>query len=289
MSFAISCGIYNANKKEGFQYEPPPTTVIAFHWMTTLCGIVLGAGLFLFGMSFTLGLWVTVGGGVGTIIFWILYMVYFFKSDHYKMNHNALSASQLAAMWEHGAATCPYVDIHGTGYYIRTYRRNGETKRKHVSCETRPYRVDSQPHCVDGTVFYDITNEGLKRGGGYRVYTDVKYTAANEESNQYVIAAQNTALRCLQDQSDVHGETIHTKNGILGVYDLVLVTRDGKLPSFMGKNKARAAGVFFCGVVYCYQVSRIPVVRQTIYKTNVTFITNNLDYSVCSAMGKCEP
>ena len=214
-------------------------------------------------------------------------MVYFFKSDHYKMNHNALSPNQLADMWNLGATTCPYVDIHCTGYYIRTYRSDGKTKKKHVSCKTRAYRVDSQSLCEDGTTFYDITVEGLKKGGGYRVYNDVKFTAANEASNQYMVAAKNAALSCLQRQSGVHGETIHTKNGIVGVSDLVLVTRDGKLPSFLGKHKARAAGVFFCGVVYCYQVSRIPVLRQTISKSNVTFVTKNLD-GVCPAMGSCD-
>ena len=45
LSFAISAGIYASSKKEGFSYESPPATVIAFHWMCVFCGVALGASI----------------------------------------------------------------------------------------------------------------------------------------------------------------------------------------------------------------------------------------------------
>ena len=45
LSFAISAGVYAASKEEGFSYDSPPATVIAFHWVCVFCGVALGASI----------------------------------------------------------------------------------------------------------------------------------------------------------------------------------------------------------------------------------------------------
>ena len=68
---------------------------------------------------------------------------------------------------------------------------------------------------------------------------------------------------------------------------MLFLTKDGKKPAAVSKGRAIAAGIFFCGITYSYEISRIPILRQKVYKNNVSLIKENLD-GMCDIMGACE-
>ena len=289
LGFAVPCGQYNSSKLDGFTYESPPATVIAFHWMCFFCGLGLGAGLFIWSCAFIPGLLVTVVSGILLLIFWICYMVFFFTSDEFKMGGDASTLQTLNDMWDTSEKGCPYITLTGTGHYYDYYWSDGKRKSRRISCRTNSFFINSDRYCTDETTYIRPAVEELKRGGGFRVYTDVQYEFAEETtaaSTAYLNQMQLDALSCVKQESRVYDPDVEVATGVTGVFSQMLVTHDGKAPKGVSRGRGIAAGIFFCGVAYSYQVSKIPVLRQTILKTNVTLVESET-VNICSVMGNC--
>ena len=289
LGFAVPCGQYNSSKLDGFSYESPPATVIAFHWMCFFCGLGLGAGLFIWGSRFVPGLLVTIVSGILLLIFWICYMVFFFTSDEFKMGGDVSTLQRLNEMWDISRKDCPFITLTGTGHYYEYYWRDGKRKSRRVSCRTGSFDISSDDYCTDETEYTRPSVEEAKRGGGFRVYTDVKYEFAEETSSAsttYLNAMLSGALSCVK-REDVLDPDVELAAGVTGVLSQMLVTHDGKAPKGVSRGRGIAAGIFFCGVAYSYQVSKIPVLRQTILKTNVTLVETIGSDSICNVIGRC--
>ena len=285
LGFAVPCGQYNSSKLDGFSYESPPATVIAFHWMCFFCGLGLGAGLFIWGSRFVPGLLVTIVSGILLLIFWICYMVFFFTSDEFKMGGDVSTLQRLNEMWDISRKDCPFITLTGTGHYYEYYWRDGKRKSRRVSCRTNSFYISSDDYCTDETEYTSPSVEEAKRGGGFRVYTDVKYEFATGASTTYLNEMHFKAQSCVEQQQRVYDPDVELAAGVTGVLSQMLVTHDGKAPKGVSRGRGIAAGIFFCGVAYSYQVSKIPVLRQTILKTNVTL--EKSQYDICSTMGDC--
>lgn len=125
---AISAGIYNSSKLDGLTYSSPSAVVVAMHWVCMIVGIVFGIGLFLLKKSLLAGLLTSLLSGSALLLFWILYMVFFFISDEFKMSVDPISLDDLRKMWDVGESKCPYIGFSGTGYYRRSYYSNGRRR-----------------------------------------------------------------------------------------------------------------------------------------------------------------
>lgn len=288
LSFAIAAGVYGSSKQDEFTYESPSGLIIAFHWLCMLAGIALGVGLFLFSKSMLLGVLVTgIGGGV-FVIFWILYMVFFFIGDEFKMTANAISLEQLKTMWSDGQGKCPYIGVTGTGYYVDTSYSNGRRKSTRKTCWTDEAQIPTSDSCEDATVLQEVTESQMKKAKGFRVYTDVSYTLQADDEKT-LKAAQSDILGCFENNHKFLREPkIVIGGGIKGVGKDVFVTLDGKSPWYIDKGKGIAAGIFFCGVVYAYQVCMMPILRQTMVKKNVSLAAKIEPRDICDQMGNCD-
>ena len=289
LSFSIAAGVYGSSKQEEFTYESPSGLIIAFHWLCMIAGIALGVGLFLLSKSMVIGVLVSgIGGGV-LVIFWILYMVFFFIGDEFKMTANAISLEQLRGMWAEGQKKCPYVSVKGTGYYVDTSYSNGRRKSTRKTCWTDEGQIPTSDSCDDATVLQDVTESQMKKAKGFRVYTDVSYTLDDDDQMKLNLA-KGDILQCFEDKHKYLREPeIVIGGGIQGVGKDVFVTLDGKSPWYIDKGKGIAAGIFFCGVVYAYQVCMMPILRQTMVKKNVSLTDAPIDANaICSQMGNCD-
>ena len=289
---AIAAGVYNSSKLDGLTYNKPSVVIVAMHWVSMIMGIVLGIGLFLFSKSFLAGLLTTTIGGSLLLTMWILYMVFFFISDEFKMSVDAISLDELKAMWAVGESKCPYIGFSGTGYYLRSYHSNGRRRTTRQECWTNEVEIPTSDYCEDDTTFQEVTESQITEARGFRVYTDVSAELL-PESEDSVDDARMGVYSCYvsrRDHEDLHNPQIVVAPGVNGVSKEVFVTLDGKAPWFINRGKAIAAGIFFSGVVYAYQVCMIPVLRQTIVKKNVSLVNgyklNSED--ICARMGKCD-
>lgn len=135
-----------------------------------------------------------------------------------------------------------------------------------------------------------MTESQIKKARGFRVYTDVTAELL-EDSDMSLKAAQTDVYNCYvrrEDHGALHDPRLVVAPGVEGVSKEVFVTVDGESLWFINRGKAIAAGIFFSGVVYAYQVSMIPVLRQTIVKKNVSLVDKLNAQAICAGMGKCD-
>ena len=283
LSFAISAGIYSASKEDGFTYDTPPATVIAFHWVCIFCGVALGASICLIPKHRKAGGWLTGISLILMLSFYICYLIFFFSSEQFKKTHEAITLPELQTMWKQSLQICPYIGLTGSGSRLETHWYGGKApKVEKRTCFTKEFQMESDEYCKDETTLSDIASAETIPSTGYRVSTDVSFVFSDEQSQ----SALDNAVA--DGMSELNDKKILVAAGIPGLNKVVLVTNDGKLPPLIGKPHGIAAGVLFSGIVYSYRVSMIPMLKQVIAKTNVT-----IDYKpsspsdICDVMGTC--
>ena len=289
IGFGISAGLYNSSKEEGFSYEGPDATVIAFHWMCVIGGIGVGVSIFFCAISPVIGIWIGVISGGILLIFYILYIIWFTLSAQYKLSSDAvlINLADLQAQWNNSLETCPYIGVYGSALYWKASRSGG--KRYHLSCTTNELRMIPDDDCQDKTeLIKAIADVEEIPKTGYKVYTNVAYTFADVAyCNEGISRAKADGMGCLEQMSGLDTLEMRVTSGISDLSPAVLVTNDGKLPSFVSKARALSAVIFFAGVLYSYEVSKIPVLRQEFTKTNVN-VTYVRPTDACAVMGSCK-
>ena len=293
LAFSISCGQYNAQKDDRFEYFPPPNTVIAFHWMCCIFGTTLGVGLLLASFGGFWGLCLVVASSMFLLVFWICYMVFFFISDQFKMNDEAVTMGVLDGLWANMVKECPYADVYGTGEYVRTYYSSSNSRRKKKSrtpCRTKSFRVYSEKTCSDATTLVDLPANLFDDVPAVRVIHEVYPTFASDEEDYYLVKAKDLARDCVRNNNDrVSSAKGNVAYGVEPVPSMLFLTKDGAKPAAVSKGRAIAAGIFFCGITYSYGISKIPVVRQKVYKENVTLSKVDMGNNyLCGRIGKCD-
>ena len=287
LSFSISCGLYNSNKDDRFEYIPPPDTVIAFHWMCCIFGTFLGLSLLLASFKRIAGLVLIIVSSVFLLVFWILYMVFFFISDQFKMNDEAVTVETLKDLWAGMLETCPYADVYGSGVYIRHYWSKEGRRTTRTPCRTRSFRIESEKHCTDATTLIYLTPSLFDDVKAFRVFHNVYPEFVSDADERHLSDAQAQTLECLKNNDKLSNTKANVEYGVHPVPSMLFLTKDGKKPAAVSKGRAIAAGIFFCGITYSYEISRIPILRQKVYKNNVSLIKENLD-GMCDIMGACE-
>ena len=287
MTFSISCGLYDSKKDDRFEYIPPPATVIAFHWMCCIFGTFFGLSLLLLSFKGTVGLILLIISSIFLLLFWICYMVFFFLSDQFKMSDEAVSVETLQDLWAGMVKTCPYADVYGSGVYIRHYYVKGSRRTSRTPCRTRSFRIQSEPYCNDATTLLDLTPSLFDDIQAFRVFHDVYPEFESEEDDDILSEARSHAFTCLENNYKLSSQKANVDYGVSPVPSMIFLTKDGKKPAAVSRGRAIAAGIFFCGITYSYGISRIPILRQKVYKTNVSLIRRSLD-TMCAEMGSCD-
>lgn len=281
LAFSIPCSQYDSKKDDRFEYVSPPKTIIAFHWMCCILGTTFGVCLFIASFG---GFWVLYVGicSAGILfVFWILYMAFFFLSDEYKMNDEAVTMEKLKEMWADMLDTCPYADVYGTGRYSSTGKANTKTR-----CQTRSFRVDSEPYCSDTTTLLDLSPSLFDNAPALRIFHDV-YPELTTSDDMYLSAARDEVPGCLSGDRSVYDPKGNVAFGVEPVPLKVLVTKDGKKPATVSKSRAIAAAIFFCGITYSYGIAKMPILHQKVYKNNVTLKIRPMN-DICAVIGSCK-
>lgn len=227
------------------------------------------------------------------LVFWICYMVVFFISDQFKMNDEAVTMRALEGLWTGMVQTCPYADIYGTGEYVSTSYSSSNSRRKKKSrtpCRTKSFRVYSEQTCNDATTLVDLPPDLFDDVPAVRLIHEVYPTFASDEEDYYLVRAKDLARDCVQENNNrVSSPKGNVEYGVEPVPSMLFLTKDGAKPAAVSKGRAIAAGIFFCGITYSYGIAKIPIVRQKVYKENVTLSKVNMGSGyLCGQIGKCD-
>lgn len=282
LSFVIPYVHYEQSKLKGFIYEPPPATVIAFHWLSTVTGFIMGFSMYMTSYSLRGGIIATAISASFLLIFWICYQCFFFLSHQFQMSTSTINRDELYDMLASGIGNLPSLGVQAcgrTGKWVSTGR--GKSWRN-VDCCAQTY-VHHFQSANDETVLLDVSDKQLKKG--YQIRTALEYELTDPAKAE-LEEIKEGAKMCILLGTGVFSPQVKIWASIAGVSGETLATWDGKVPSVVNKGAGAIASLLFCGIIYSYQVSQIPMFRQVFKKTNAT-LEPYVFSKACEMMGTC--
>ena len=258
LTFAVPAGRYYTSKPEFGEKKTPDAKMIAFHWMTMIGGILVGVSC-VATLSWHHQCYALMGSGIFWLLWYLLYIGYFYVSEEYRTTWEVISLDGFNDMDRQAREKGPQVELYGTGTQY--------SKKSHSPCETEP-TILKVATFESHTEPLNLTEEQLN-DGPLIIETTVKVSLIGDKDTQILNDMKNKLKNCMNSwgfQRLVVGEP-RWEGGSPGYKKLVIVTKDGKKPGVVHKSNARTAGFFAAGMIFLYDIDRIPRVKYSMSMT----------------------
>jgi hypothetical protein len=253
--FAVGRGRYTAAKalSPDLEFASPPGTVIAFHWLFMVFASALGTFIVFLslhqefrGCRYYIGAIISFAG---TIVFYVLYLIYYFSSAEFQASSNVWSVPDYD--WNHVQI------VEGQPQVVYT----GDAEDYYYRCTLREFILQGE-NATDWSTFPNTT-DFLDDKDIVFIKPDLDITWA-PGAEGIIGDTRNRLVHCVRNPST--WDSIEGKETTQFYVDGAFVSKSGEVPSTLGKAAGVASGIFFAGALHCYDVDSIPMVAPRVVK-----------------------
>lgn len=248
--------------------------LIALHFTTMAVAVIFGFFLLFFRFSL-LHLFILIA----FVIFWIAYIIVFFKSDtfhyitgYYSPFQNIYSYDQYQDLWSKWNKINPNIKLQ--------YHDDNVSH----SCQSASFTFLSK-NSINVNNKPEELNIDEKTGKNPALYI-IKFNLEVEwelESEQKITQLENKIKGCPTKSSDTK-ISISKKTILPDLFDSILITQDGKIPPKFTPKNVILFGIFWAGVRVNFDLRSISFKIETIKKTNSIISDDNINQFSCNQL-----
>lgn len=259
--FAVGLGSRNSAKSHlpDAEFGLPSGLIIAFHWLFIVA--ISGVGGFLISYSLfpqptTARYCASILNVIASIVLYVLYLVFYFNSPEYSASTNGWTIPTFEENVKQMIQRQPYI------------RYEGYVEDNYLTCTMNGPKDVYLVNSSDASIIPNVT-ANVQAGDLIFVRIDlvIRYAPGQE---QYVSGWQKMIVSCAP-VAWVVWDGITYAEMIQSYVSGAFVTKDGQIPSSVGKGAAIASGIFWAGIMHAYLVDAVPMMPMKVIKENARF------------------